>query len=227
MSALSVSIIIPSLNEAPNIARLLRYLREIAPGAELIVSDGDSADETVNIARPLAKCIVSTRGRGSQMNAGAKAADGDILWFIHADCMPHGQSIRALQDALADKSIVGGGFEYSLDSPGFRFRLVERLSNGKNRLLKLLYGDMGIFVRRDVFERIGGFRDIPLMEDMDFSRRLKKVGGIAILPFTMKTSARRWTEEGWAKNSVRSWLLQSAWALGFSPHNLARWYRFK
>jgi hypothetical protein len=135
--------------------------------------------------------------------------------------------MRALQEALADSSIVGGGFEYSLNCPGFRFRLSERLSNRKNRLLGLLYGDMGIFVRKDTFERMGGFKEIPLMEDMEFSKRLKKAGRIAILPPKMKTSARRWIDEGWVKNSVRSWLLQGAWAIGVSPRSLARWYPFE
>jgi rSAM/selenodomain-associated transferase 2 len=227
VSALSLSIIIPTLNEATLVAPLLRYLCDIAPKAELIVSDGDSTDETVESAKSLARCIIAPRGRAAQMNAGARVASGDVLWFVHADCRPHRRSVSALQAAMADASIVGGGFQYSLDCPGYRFRLAERLSNRKNRLLKLLYGDMGMFVRKDTFERLGGFKDIPLMEDMEFSRRLKKAGRIAILPLTMKTSARRWIEEGWTKNSVRSWLLQGAWAMGVSPHSLARWYRFK
>ena len=161
------------------------------------------------------------------MNAGAREATGQVLWFLHADCRPHPDSLTAIQGALADESIVGGGFEFNLDSPGLHYRLVERLSNLKNRMLKLLYGDMGIFVRADVFWRMDGFKEVPLMEDMDFSRRLKRMGKTTILPLTMRTSARRWRREGWLKNIVRNWLLQIAWTAGVSPNILAKWYRFK
>lgn len=223
----SVSIIIPTLNEAENIGPLLRYLTQLEPEAEFIVSDANSTDGTADRGRQMARIVPAPQGRGAQMNVGAKVATGDILWFIHADCRPHPDSFRALRSALEDASVVGGGFIYGLDHEGLRYRLTETLSNWKNRLLKLLYGDMGIFVRRTVFETMGGFKEIPLMEDMEFSRHLKQHGKIVILPLCMNTSARRWIEEGWLRNSVRSWLLQSAWVLGVSPHTLAKWYRFK
>jgi glycosyltransferase involved in cell wall biosynthesis len=161
------------------------------------------------------------------MNAGANVALGDVLWFLHADCQPHPDSIRAIRQALEDRAIVGGGFEYNLDHHGLFFRLTEVTSNLKNRLLKLLYGDMGIFVRRDIFRRMGGYRDIPLMEDMDFCKRLKRFGKIVILPQRIETSARRWVEEGIIAYLLRTQLLKIGWALGVAPDNLARWYQFK
>lgn len=222
-----LSIIIPTLNEAENIHNLLCYLRKLDSQAELIVADGGSSDDTVKKVGSLARIVSAPLGRGAQMNAGARIASGEIFWFIHADCRPHPDSIPAMRSALTDTRIIGGGFRYSLDISGFRFRLSETMSNLKNRVLKLLFGDMGIFIRRELFVKIGGYKEIPLMEDMDICRRLKKMGRIVILPVVMETSARRWVEEGWAKNSIRSWLLQSAWALGASPTFLARWYRFK
>ena len=224
---LSVSVIIPTLNEAENILHLLNYLKELDINLELIVADGNSTDNTVSVARQLCQVVSSSPGRGIQMNTGARAATGDVYWFIHADCRPHPDSLRAMKEILRDANIAGGGFEYSLDHPGFRFRLVEFLSNRKNRLLNWLFGDMGIFVRRDIFEAMGGYKQIPLMEDMDFSKRLKNYGKIVILPQRMQTSARRWIEEGYTLNAIRSWTLQSAWSLGASEDLLARFYKFK
>ena len=224
---LSFSVIIPTLNEADNIESLLAYLTQLDKEIELIVVDSESSDNTELLAKKYAKVIQAPkRGRGAQMNAGAQVAIGDILWFLHADCRPHADSINVMREALANPKVVGGGFGYFLDHPGLHFRLAETLSNYKNRLLKWLFGDMGIFIRRHIFKRMGGYAEIPLMEDMNFCKRLKKNGEIVILPQRMKTSARRWLEEGYIKNSVRSWLLQSAWVLGASPQKLAKWYKF-
>ena len=227
MNRFSISAVIPTLNEQENIKSLLNYLGQLDYTLELVVADGGSIDETIIESEGLSRVVHSARGRGAQMNAGASVASGDVLWFLHADCRPHPDSVQAMKQALSDQAIVGGGFEYNLDHPGFRFRLVEFLSNRKNRRLKWLFGDMGIFVRREIFEQMGGYKEIPLMEDMDFSKRLKQYGKILILPQRMKTSARRWIEEGYVLNSLRSWVFQSAWALGASPDKLARFYRFK
>ena len=223
---MKISVIIPTLNEAATIKELLDHLKKLNGNLELIVVDAHSKDETVQLASSLAKVIMSPRGRGVQMNIGARHSTGDVLWFIHADCFPHLKSVQAMQKALEDPQIVGGAFEYSLDGEGWFFRLAEFMSNHKNHILKTFYGDMGIFVRREIFERMGGYREIPLMEDMDFCSRLKKEGKVVILPFRMLTSARRWLEEGKMKNVVRNWILQIAWKLGASPRMLAKWYRF-
>ena len=160
------------------------------------------------------------------MNAGAAAASGDVLWFLHADTRPHPESLSGMAAALEDPNVAGGAFEYGLDHPGLFFRVTERVSNRKNRAFRLIYGDMGIFVRSDVFENIGGFADIPLMEDMDFCRRLRAQGRIVILPLRIETSVRRWLDEGVLWNLVRNWGIQIAWRCGASPQTLSRWYRF-
>ena len=224
---LSISVIIPTLNEEENIESLLKYLKQLDNRLQLIIVDADSKDKTVAVAKKLSRVVRSSPGRGVQMNEGANIATGDIFWFLHADCRPHPVSIQAMKQSFAYENIFCGGFEYNLSHPGFRFRLVEFLSNRKNRRLKWLFGDMGIFVLRDIFEQMGGYQDIPLMEDMDFGKRLKQYGNVVILPLRMNTSARRWIEEGYILNAIRSWALQSAWALGAAPNTLARFYRFK
>jgi rSAM/selenodomain-associated transferase 2 len=219
-----ISIIIPTLNEEERIGSLLKHIRSFAPNVEIIVVDGGSRDRTVARSGRATRVVQSARGRAAQMNAGARMASGDVLWFIHADCVPHRDSITAIRIALKDSCVRGGGFEFALDSPGLFFRLVERLSNLKNRLAGMVYGDMGIFIRADVFRSLGGFADLPLMEDMDICRRLKRKGKIAILPQRISTSARRWIGEGAVRNLVRNWCLQIAWVLGASPATLARYY---
>jgi len=223
----SISAIIPTLNESANIESMLLFMRKLDPALELIVVDAYSDDDTVNKAKRYAHVITSERGRGVQMNAGARIARGEIFWFLHADCLPHPQSVHTMRHVLANPNIVGGAFEYELDHPGLHYQLAVSLSNMKNKFFKLLFGDMGIFVRREIFYQMNGFRMIPLMEDMDFSIRLKKQGSVVILPFRMHTSARRWVDEGYVKHSVRSWVFQSAYALGASPNILARFYKFK
>lgn len=222
-----ISVIIPTLNEQDNIATTLNYLRSLNSKLELIVVDAGSSDLTCEHAEKLSTVIHSKTGRGAQMNAGARKASGEILWFIHADCQPHADSVQAINQCMTNEKIVGGGFEYNLDHPGRHFRIVEFFSNFKNRKLQLLFGDMGIFVRREVFERMGGYSEIPLMEDMDFNKRLQRYGKIKILPQRINTSARRWIEDGYIVTSIRSWILQTAWALGASPTTLARFYKFK
>lgn len=223
---MNLSIIIPTRNESESIPALLKYLGSIAPEAERIVADGGSTDDTAELAAGEACVVHAATGRGIQMNAGARRARGSVLWFLHADCRPHPASVARMVAALEDPGVVGGAFEYALDHPHFYFRAVEFLSNRKNRLLKLFYGDMGIFVRKGVFEALGGYAEIPLMEDMDFCRRLKKRGRVTVLPCRMRTSARRWEQEGLVKTAVRNWALQIAWALGVSPEILSRYYRF-
>jgi rSAM/selenodomain-associated transferase 2 len=224
---LSISIIIPTLNEAEHIGDLIRQLVSMESCLEIIVSDGNSSDDTIAKAKPHAKIVQAPRGRATQMNAGADAATGDVLWFLHADCHPHPDSIGAIRQGLENHAIAGGGFEYNLDHPWPIFRLIEVTSNRKNRFLSLLYGDMGIFVRRDIFQRMGGFREIPLMEDMDFCKRLKRFGKIVILPQRIDTSARRWVEDGIITYLLRTQLLKIGWVLGVAPDTLARWYQFK
>jgi rSAM/selenodomain-associated transferase 2 len=223
---LSVSVIVPTLNEEGEIASFLEHVCGLEPGLDVIVADGGSSDGTVEAARAHAKVVGAPRGRGAQMNAGAREVTGDVLWFLHADTRPHAGSLQAMRGVLENPEVVGGAFEYNLDHPGRFFRITESVSNRKNRALRLFFGDMGIFVRRSVFEQMGGFRELPLMEDMDLCKRLKEQGSIEIIPLRIDTSVRRWLDEGILKNLVRNWVLQLLWKLGVSPHTLARWYSF-
>jgi len=226
-SMVTISVIIPTLNEADNISRLIPFLKSLDNALEIIVVDGGSTDGTPDRIGDGALLIRSPRGRAIQMNLGARQANGEILWFLHADCMPHPHSITAIREALRNQHIVGGAFEYQLDHEGRFYRLTEFFSNRKNHRLKLLYGDMGIFIRKRIFWEIGGYPEIPLMEDMALCTAMKKHGEIVILPYRILTSARRWVEEGPLKNMVRNWILQIAYKLGASPVTLARWYHFK
>ncbi|UCE04656.1 MAG: hypothetical protein JSW07_13640 [bacterium] len=137
------------------------------------------------------------------MNVGAKVATGDVFWFIYADCRPHSDSIDAMRKALMNENIVSDAFMYRLNHPGFKYRLAQTLSNYKNRLLHLLFGNMGICVRRNIFQKMGGYKEIPLMEDMDFCKRFKQYDKIVTLPQKMTSYARRWIEEGYVLNSLR------------------------
>jgi len=199
---LSISVIVPTLNEEKEIASFLEHVCGLEPGLDVTVADGGSSDGTVEAARALAKVIDAPRGRGAQMNAGAAVASGDVLWFLHADTRPHPGSLQVMRGVLENSEVVGGAFEYNLDHPS-RF-----------------------FLRRAVFERMGGFRELPLMEDMDLCKRLKEQGCIEIIPLKINTSVRRWLDEGILKNLIRNWILQLLWTLGVSPHTLARWYSF-
>jgi rSAM/selenodomain-associated transferase 2 len=220
----NISIIIPTLNEAKNIRNTCDKVRQIGHTGELIIVDGGSTDHTPQLASPYSHVITSQRGRAIQMNTGAKLASGEILWFLHADCIPHSQSIEAIQTAMNNNSIVGGAFSYSLDASGMIYRLSELLSNYKNRIFRLFYGEMGIFVRKTVFERLGGYREIPIMEDIDLCLQLKKTGAVVILRQNILVSTRRWKTEGPVKNITRNWVLQIGWRLGISPQYLTKFY---
>jgi rSAM/selenodomain-associated transferase 2 len=228
----NLSIIIPTLNEERRISPLLEYLQTSSGDVEIIVVDGGSRDGTLErvgeVARVLRsiRVLTSVRGRATQMNSGARVATGEVLWFLHADCRPHPEAIPAMRQVLRNPHVIGGAFEYALDAPGAFFRVIEAVSNRKNRLAGLVCGDMGIFIRADVFHTLGGFREWPFMEDLDLCRRMKRLGRIAILPPRIATSAARWHEEGVLYNLMRNWCLQSAWFLGAAPETLARFYAF-
>jgi rSAM/selenodomain-associated transferase 2 len=224
MNRPAVTIIIPTLNEAGFIGRTCRHLAEMGFDSELLIVDGGSNDDTVKQASAYGRIIHSPTGRAIQLNKGASVASGEIFWFLHADCLPHEDSLQKIEETLAFNGIVAGAFEYRLDADGALYRIAEHLSNRKNRTLNLMFGDMGIFVKKAIFEQMDGFREIPLMEDLDFCKRIKSFGKITILPYPIMTSARRWKKEGPVKNFVRNWFLQLAWAMGVSPFYLAKWY---
>jgi rSAM/selenodomain-associated transferase 2 len=224
---LKISIIIPVLNEASTIAQVISTARN-AENVEIIVADGGSSDGTVEIAKYEADRVISTTpGRATQMNAGAIASTGDILLFLHADThLPHGYDTGARQ-ALANPSIVAGAFELKIDAPLLSLRLVEKGVNCRSHLLQMPYGDQAIFLKTVTFKQMGGFPDLPVMEDFEFVRRLKKQGRIEIISLPVLTSARRWQRVGVVKTTVINQIVIIAYFLGVSPDRLGEWYRGK
>src|SRR5262249_40125213 len=177
-----LSVVLPMLNEGSAIGDTLAALRSGAPNAEIIVVDGGSIDQSVDVARKLADRVVTApRGRARQMNAGAALGSGDFLAFVHADTRVPSSFEKDILDALGESGIVGGRFDIYLDDPSFACRLIEDLISLRSRITRTATGDQAIFVRRSVFESLGGFPHFDLCEDLDFSRRLKRAGRVACL----------------------------------------------
>jgi rSAM/selenodomain-associated transferase 2 len=221
-----VSIVVPALDEADNLARLLPDLARRWPAAEVIVVDGGSADDSLAVVRRHAgaRGLVAPRGRARQMNAGARAAGGDVLLFLHADTRLPDGALEAIGAALADPAVAGGRFDVSLDSARPILRVTAALMSLRSRLSGIATGDQAIFVRRPVFEALGGFPDIPLMEDVAFSRGLKRRGRLACLRLRVTTSARKWQREGALRTVLLMWALRLLYVLGVAPARLHRWY---
>lgn len=219
-----VSIIIPVLNEEQSISRTLDVLAPLQAD-EIIVVDGGSTDCTVALCRRHGVVpLVSARGRANQMNYGARHATGDVLLFLHADTLPPLSALGDIRTALADPTVVGGRFDVKLDSERFIHRVIGFMISWRSRLSKVGTGDQGIFVRRELFQELGGYPAIPLMEDIAFSRALKQSGKVACLRSCMVTSARRWQSAGAWRTVFRMWTLKSLYLLGVSPIRLARYY---
>ncbi|MBW2307584.1 MAG: TIGR04283 family arsenosugar biosynthesis glycosyltransferase [Deltaproteobacteria bacterium] len=218
------SIIIPTLNEAGNIVSTLKSIRE-ASDTEIIVVDGGSDDETVPLAGSYgAEVIISPAGRAGQMNRGAAAAKGEVLIFLHADTrLPPGFD-RHVHHVLAQPDTAAGAFELRIDSPLRRLRIIERIANLRSRLLQMPYGDQVIFLRADMFREVGGFPDMPIMEDLELIRRLRRRGRIVIAPAPALTSARRWIKLGICQTTLINQLAAVAYFLGISPTRIAHWY---
>jgi hypothetical protein len=220
-----ISIIIPALNEAATIARTISHLAG-SDHPEVIVVDGGSADETAELAGSRgAKVIYSKPGKAVQMNAGAAAAAGDILVFLHADTLMPGGFRNQIVAALNQKGVAAGAFQLSIDSNAAGVRIIEHAANWRSRLLRLPYGDQALFIKKSLFEEVGGFPDLPIMEDYSLVRRLKRKGKIVIVPAAVVTSPRRWLHLGILKTWLINQLIVIAYYLGASPQQLARFYR--
>jgi rSAM/selenodomain-associated transferase 2 len=219
-----ISIVVPALDEAAGIAAALDSARDPAVG-EILLVDGGSQDGTPEIARRLgASVLTAARGRALQMNAGAAAARGAILLFLHADTrLPAGFG-RAVEEAIASGA-VGGRFDAVLSGEHPFLPVIAGLMNARSRWSGIATGDQAIFVTRGAFEAAGRFPEIPLMEDVAFSARLRRLGRIAPLRLRVATSARRWEQDGVARTILLMWSLRLAFALGAKPERLARFYR--
>lgn len=224
----ALSIIIPTLNEARSIGATLDAVLNAAGRAEVIVVDGGSSDGTAEMVKSLAsgrgvRVLTSGRGRGLQMHAGARAARGRALWFLHADTLPSDECPGRIAEALSDSSVVGGNFHVLFDGDGRAARFLTWLYPQLRRL-GLCYGDSGIFVRRETYERLGGFRAFPIFEDLDLVRRLRKAGRVAHLSAAVRTSSRRFEGRSFALTFARWSFLQLLYWLSVSPHTLGRMY---
>jgi len=219
-----LSIIVPALDEAAGIAAALEALAPLrAAGHEVIVVDGGSADATAVIAAPLAdRVIQAPRGRARQMNAGASIAAGDVLLFLHADTRLPAHVAQFVREALERRS--WGRFDVRIEGKSRWLAVVAFCMNWRSRLSGIATGDQAMFVRREVFAAAGGFSDIPLMEDVALSVRLKKISPPACLPQRAVTSGRRWERRGVLRTIVLMWRLRLAYFLGARPEDLARRY---
>jgi rSAM/selenodomain-associated transferase 2 len=221
-----LSVIVPVLNEAANLGALLPHLAARCPDAEVLVVDGGSHDESRAVVAtvPRVRGVTADRGRARQMNAGARAATGDVLLFLHADTrLPEGAA-AAIGAALADLRVVGGRFDVRFDSPRRALAVVAAFMNARSRASGICTGDQALFVRRDVFEALGGYPDIPLMEDVELTRRLKRLGRLACLRLRVTTSGRKWEREGVLRTIGLMWGLRFLYFCGVSPHRLHDWY---
>lgn len=219
-----VSIVAPVLADTDAAAQLLAQIPP-TPEIELIVVDGghDQLLERLVIARPHARFLRTGPGRAHQMSVGAAVASGEWLLFLHADSrLPAGwrDAMEAIQP-----HVIGGWFRFALDDPAWQARMIERLVAWRVRRLRLPYGDQGLFVRRDMFRRLGGFREMPFLEDVEFVRRLVRSGPVVEVTLPLHTSARHWRREGWFRRSARNLAIVSLYLAGVSPVRLSRWYR--
>jgi rSAM/selenodomain-associated transferase 2 len=213
------------LDEAEVISRTLGAVRRGAAEAEIIVVDGGSSDASVAIAEPLCDQIVAvSRGRALQMNAGAKLSRGDALAFVHADTLVPTSFGADIEGALSDPRVIGGRFDVELDSSALPYRIIGAMISLRSRLSRTGTGDQAIFVRREVFERLGGFPELDLCEDLEFSRRMKRAGKVACLRSRVITSARRWNRGGVARTVLRMWMIRAMYLAGVSPSRLKRMY---
>jgi rSAM/selenodomain-associated transferase 2 len=227
-----ISVVIPTLDEEEALPAAIRSCRE-GGECEVIVADGGSRDGTVEVARRLADRVVAApRGRARQMNAGAAAARGEILLFLHADTLLPPCGLDAVRLSLQDRRVVGGAFRIALRpsaDAGFyvrsMLRLTGRMMNLRSVMTRSCTGDQAIFLRAGTFRDLGGYRDIPLMEDVELSREMRRRGRTALLPNRVGTSGRRWEAWGPARTILRMWRLRLGYLAGMTPERCAEIYR--
>ena len=220
-----LSVIVPTYNEETVIAATLRCAVAALAPHELIVADGGSTDNTAMRATPWANVLSLPGSRGAALSEAASVATGDVLLFLHADTMLPMGAGGAIASALRDARVIGGAFRLRLDHPGRLPALVAWSVNVRSRLLNTFFGDQAMFVRREAFERAGGFKDWSVMEDLEILTRLRPLGRLALLDEAVITSARRHRKNGWLATIVTVWILTLLHRLGMPAHAIARWYR--
>jgi rSAM/selenodomain-associated transferase 2 len=220
---MTVSVIIPALNEAAGLPETLASLRGQGAG-EVIVVDGGSTDGTREAAAVADLVLTAPRGRASQMNAGAAHARGDVLLFLHADCTLATGALAAAERCLRRRGTSAACFRMTVRAAGPLYRCIDACATARVRLTGLVYGDQGLAVRRTDFERLGGFPPLRLMEDVFFSRTLSRRGRVVVLPQRIYVSPRRWQRTGLVRQTLRNWTLTALAAAGVHPDRLAAFY---
>ena len=224
-SLLKVSIIVPTLNEAQGLTEILSQIQQLFP-YELVVSDGGSRDGTLKIAEEFTEYVVKgSAGRALQMNAGARVANGDIFLFLHADSRIEPASYEKMLHSLGSSKKIGGAFSLCIDSDKWSLRLIARLANLRSKYFGMAYGDQAFFVKNSTFQQMNGFAEIPICEDIDFFKRLRKLGPVILLKEKAFTSPRRWMQEGIWFTTLRNILIATLFELGFPPRILTKWYQ--
>lgn len=224
-----LSLVVPALDEAEGIVAFLEAAHAaLRPQDELLLVDGGSRDGTPARAREAGlsqvRVLDSPRGRGRQLNAGARVARGHGLLFLHADCLLASDGLEHVRRALRVRPAAWGYLRVRLDAPGFKYRVVEQGIRLRSRLTGTATGDQGIFVGRDLFREVGGFPETPLCEDLLLVDRLRRRAPGTPLEAEVRTSARRWEERGVVSTTLRMWGLRAAFRLGVSPQRLSRHY---
>jgi rSAM/selenodomain-associated transferase 2 len=221
---MKISVIIPTLNEESCVAETLKSLRRQNP-QEIIVADGGSTDATRKIATLYAdRVLEGPRARAFQMNLGAASATGDILLFLHADCSLEADALMEASRGLKRPGVAAGCFTMAVQASGLLYRSIDFCASARVQLTGLAYGDQGLFLKRELFAALGGFPEIPLMEDVYFSKKLRQQGRIVVVKPRIFVSPRRWQREGIVRQTLRNWSLLAGSALGVSTQRLASYY---
>jgi rSAM/selenodomain-associated transferase 2 len=220
---MTLSVIIPTLNEAAVLGETLRLLHTHDPH-EIIIVDGGSTDATCQIAQAADLLLSSPRGRSAQMNEGARHATGDMFLFLHADCSLEQGALSAAERCLRQRRVIAGCFRMTVQAPGLAFRLIDAAATARVRLTGLIYGDQGFFITRQRFEQVGAFPELQLMEDVFLSLKLRKLGKLAVAPRRIFVSPRRWQKHGVVRQTLRNWTLTAVAAAGVHPDRLAAYY---
>ncbi len=225
----SFSVVVPVIDEAERINGLIEHLRslDLSESIEIIVVDGDPAGPTIKaVADDDVILALSDKGRARQMNKGAQLARGEVILFLHADTLLPPNALKAVAGVLADDDCVAGAFDLDVDTKNIVIRCIAAISNFRNRLVRVPFGDQAIFLRRDYFNAVGGFREISFLEDVELMKRIRKRGDrIRVLPDRVLSSARRWEKEGVVFCALRNAFVLAMFGLGVSPQRLARFYR--
>ena len=223
---MKISIIIPARNEEENIEKAITSALNTNPW-EVIVVDGSSDDKTFQIASSFpCTTLKSSPGRGKQQNAGAEYASGDLFLFLHADCQLPSDALHQIEEAVSEEPYLYGAFEHRIDAEGWLYRRLESYDANRVRKKGIPYGDQGIFIERKLFENMGGFPDVKLMEDLILMRSIKQMFHLhpVLLSGPLTISPRRWQEKGIIRQSMRNWFLRMAERCGVSPDRLATFY---